>query len=198
MFTLSLSLIPLTVAAFVLYLHFNAKKHNRGLKDSICKREGEDRKWVDIYRPYNDSYKEGVVWLSVISLIPLILAILLTFGSYSGQISDAEDIIKFERLEEVYEDRAEALTQQFASYLSDIYPEHERNIFETIEPEGIDIYLVKYPDLKASETILELVAQIRSMQDDRYGQQIARENTMKSMRYRTRNPWIFNSFIPEG
>lgn len=117
--------------------------------------------------------------------------------NYSDQISDSENINKFERLERVYEARADALSQQFATYLADLYPEHERNIFESINPEGIDIYLVKYPDLRASETILELVAQIRSMQDDRYAQQVARENTMKDMRFRMRNPWIFSSFIPE-
>ncbi len=183
MFTLSLALVPLVIAVLLLCLHFNAKRYDR--KNS----EGER---------YDGGFVVGMVVMLIIALVPVIVSIIATFGAYSSQISDAENIAKFERLEEVYEARANALTEQFASYLADLYPEHERNVFESISPEGIDIYLVKYPNLKASETILELIAQIRSMQDDRYAQQVSRENTLKDMRYRMRNPWIFNSFILEG
>ena len=132
-----------------------------------------------------------------LSLAACVLATIFTMGYYTGQISAAEDLVKFERLEQIYEVRADALTEQFAAYLVDLYPEYEKSIFESISPDGIDLYLVKYPELRASETILALVAQIRSLQDDRYRQQVLREMTLKRMRFRTRNPWILNYFIPE-
>lgn len=182
MFTLLLALVPLAVVVVLGLLHVNAKRYNR--KD-------------EFHNDYSGGFMMGIATMLIIAIIPISLSVLVTLISYSSQISDIENIVKFERIEEIYEARADVLTQQFATYLADLYPEYERGIFESISPERVDIYLVKYPDLKASETILELVAQIRSMQDDRYAQQVLRENTLKNMRYRTRNPWIFNSFIPE-
>lgn len=173
MFYIALALVLLGGLFWLLYLH------------------GEKRKYVE------NGWGAVSVILCIVAFIICCVGFIGTLHAYSDQISDTEDLTKFRNIEGVYEDRANTLTAQFETYLQDVYPEHERGIFDQISPDSIDIYLAKYPELKASETILELVTQIRSLQDDRYDQQIEREKILKKMRYRTQNPWIFSSFVPD-
>lgn len=181
---IALFFVVLALGSFAAYFYYHRKWQEAKKEDN--KTEKEDNEW-----------KRSGIFMIAVAVFFFGVSLLTTAVAYSDQISDSENITKFERLEKIYEVRADALSQQFATYLADIYPEHERNIFESIKPEGIDIYLVKYPDLRASETIIELITQIRSLQDDRYAQQIEREKVLKIMRFRKRNPWIFNFVIPE-
>lgn len=181
---IALFFVVLALGSFAAYSYYHRKWQKRKEEDN--KTEKED----------NNLDRLGIS-MGVVAAIFVGISLLVTAVAYSNQISDSENITKFERLEQIYEVRADALSQQFATYLADLYPEHERNIFESIKPEGIDIYLVKYPNLRASETIIELITQIRSLQDDRYAQQIEREKTLKTMRFRKRDPWIFGFVIPE-
>lgn len=187
---IALFFLLLALGSFVAYSYYHRKwqkrKEDKTEKEENDKTEKEDNVWDALG-----------IFMIIVAIFFFGLSLIVTAFAYSDQISDSENITKFERLEKIYEVRADALSQQFATYLADLYPEHERNIFKSINPEGVDIYFVKYPDLKASETILELVAQIKSLQDDRYAQQIEKEKTLKTMRYRKRSPWIFKSVIPE-
>lgn len=143
-----------------------------------------------------NDYNDGAVILYAIAGVIVLIAFLSTGQSYSSQISDFENIKKYEKVEAIYANKAKALTAEFAKYLAGIYPEHEKNIYEKISPEQVDIYLVKYPELRASETIMELTRQINQLQSDVYGQQIKKEDTLKNIRYRLRSPWIFHSWMP--
>lgn len=115
----------------------------------------------------------------------------------SEQLSDFEDLKKFDQLEVVYKEKAENLTAEFAKYLADMYPNHEKDIYNKIKPEKVDIYFAKYPELQSSRTLVALVGQIRELQNDRYQQAINRTKTLKEIRYRQINPWIFNSWVPK-
>lgn len=137
----------------------------------------------------------GAIFLIVVFIIMIILTTTTLYG-ISSQIKDQTILQKTIDLEKVYQERADNLTKQFALYLVDIYPQHERAVFDKIAPDGIDIYLVKYPDLKTSETIISLVIQIRELQDARYKQQADRAEILQQMRYRRQSPWIFHSFVP--
>lgn len=132
-----------------------------------------------------------------ISIAILAAGFIFQLANYSRQISDGEELAKIERFEEIYQKKADALTKQFAYYLADIYPDHEKNIFEDISPEGIDIYLVKYPELRASETIVHLVSEIKILQNDFYNQQLAREEVIRDMLYKIKSPWIVQWFMPD-
>ncbi len=181
MFTASLGIIPLVLAGLWWILHRNAEKYNR--KDAYG-------------RDYTGGLKTGaVVWL-VFALIFVGIAGVITLVSYSKQISDSESITKYENIEEIYTARAD-LVKLFTRYLSVQYPDHEKELFKSMSAKDIEIYLVKYPELRAVDSIKELVSQIRTLQDDRYAQQIVRERILKDMRYRARNPWIFYTFMPE-
>lgn len=115
---------------------------------------------------------------------------------YATQLSDMENLKKFDRLETIYQQKANELTKQFSKYLLDMYPKYEKDIFQKITPEKVDIYLVKYPELQASKTIVALTERINQLQSDKYQQQIEKEKTLKDMRFRARNPWIWYWWIP--
>ena len=127
----------------------------------------------------------------------LFVLVMGTMSNYSDQLSDQEELQKISGVRIVYQQRAESLTKSFSDYLSNQYPKYEKSIFENIKPSNIDLYLVKYPEIKSSETIIALVKQIRELQDAVYKQSILKEEVLKNMRYRTKNPWILNNFIPD-
>jgi len=133
----------------------------------------------------------------VLAVACLFVLVVLTMSTCSDQLSDQEEIKRVSEVKIVYQERAESLTKSFSEYLSNQYPKYEKSIFEKIKPSNIDLYLVKYPEIKSSETIIALVKQIRELQDEVYKQSVLKEETLKNMRYRTKNPWILNSFIPE-
>jgi uncharacterized protein YsxB (DUF464 family) len=138
----------------------------------------------------------GMMVCVVISILLFVITTIFQLVEYSCQISDGEELVKIGNFEEIYTNKSDVLTQQFAGYLADIYPEYEKNIFESISPDGIDLYLVKYPEIKASETIMLLVSEIRMLQGDIYDQQLERAQVVRNMSYREKSPWIVQWFMP--
>ena len=88
------------------------------------------------------------------------------------------------------------MTRQFASYLATAYPQQEREIFNSISPDKIEIYLAKYPEIRSADTLMALVSEISKMQADRYQQKILREDAMKRLRLRQVDPWLIYWWIP--
>jgi len=138
--------------------------------------------------------------LTIFSGLMIILLVLCmgnySLVNYSNQINDFLELRKFEQREIVYSKKAEMLTKQFASYLATAYPEHEREIFNSISPDGIDIYLAKYPELRSADTSIALVGEISKLQADRYDQQLQKINVLKRIRFRTIDPWSLPWLIP--
>lgn len=134
--------------------------------------------------------------LGFFTLLITVIMLIVSLVNNSHQRYDQEDLTKVSQFQEIYKKRTDNLTGQFVHYLAQIYPEYEKNIFEKITPNDLDIYLVKYPDLKASETIIQLVKQIRDLNDDIYQQELRRAEILRDMRFRTRNPWILQWLMP--
>ena len=132
-------------------------------------------------------------FISVVCVFALFIS---TIVAYSDQVNDFHDLKKIDKLEVLYQEKAQTLTTQFASYLAEAYPDHEKAIFDKISPEKIDLYLVKYPDLRSSETITALVGQISKLQAEYYQQKVDRINMLRDVNYRPKSPWIMNFFIP--
>lgn len=116
--------------------------------------------------------------------------------THSDQVGYGVELDKIAQFEETYQARADNLTKQFASYLVETYPQYEKEIFHNIAPGNLDIYLVKYPELQASKTIMALVDQERSLRDDIYKQQLARAEVLRNMRYNTLSPWVIQWMMP--
>jgi len=155
------------------------------LRSHFLPKEGNVTGWIP-----------GAVFLWFFAVVFLVLSLLGTGIGYSNQLSDIEEIKKIERFESIYKNKADTLTTQFAGYLAETYPKYEKDIFSTIAPEKVSLYMVKYPDLKASATIMALVENISKLQNDYYACQLSKETTMKNMRFRMKNPWIFGGLIP--
>ncbi len=181
MFTLAIALIPIVFSLIFFGLHANAKRYNRGA--------------VTVGN-YNGTHLMMMYFFLFFSVVAIAAAVISTMIAYSGQVSDFEDIKKFEQIAVVYENRATALTAEFTKLAMD-YLGHEKVMFDKMSPGDVMVYMVKYPELNSSKNIRELVDQIRSMQDDVYKQQVEIEKKKKNIRYRLRNPWIFYKFIPQ-
>lgn len=132
-----------------------------------------------------------------LGLIVLMISVLMTMFAYSFQISNVEELKKLDKYEQIYLSKSEVLTKKFERYLLEIYPQHEKDIYNKIKPQDIDIYLVKYPELMASETIKLLVDQVKTLQNDYYAQSLLKADVVKRMIYNTKNPWIYYFLIPE-
>lgn len=156
-------------------------------------------RYVFLEKVKNEStgYDKNATFFIFITVFFILLSVFETLWEYSSQKEDYQNLKMYEQLEKVYAEKANILTTQFAGYLADTYPKHERDIYKSISPEKVSIYLAKYPDLQASKTITALVDQISQMQHDRYQQQVNRAIIAKGMRYRQVNPWIYNSWIPK-
>lgn len=132
-----------------------------------------------------------------IGVISLWLGSIVTGICWYLQIRDLENIEKFTNCELIYKDKATELTAEFSKYLAQAYPEHEKAIFDSISPNDVEIYLVKYPELRSSDTILALTAEINQLQSDTYDQRLKKEEAKADIRIRLRNPWLMNFVIPD-
>ena len=141
--------------------------------------------------------KDVSIAFVIIAILILVASFIFQLVNYSHQIRDGEELIKIEKFEEIYQNKSDVLVDKFAYYLANVYPEHEKNIFESISPGTIDIYLVKYPELKSSETIMLLVSEIKILQNDYYNQQLERAEVVRTMSYRKKSPWIIQMFMPD-
>lgn len=142
-----------------------------------------------------NDYMAGVGILMSIGALLITISIIATMCSYYNQIRDTEELKKLDKYEQIYLSKSEALTEKFADFLFDAYPQHEKDIYNKIKPQDIDLYLVEYPELKASETITFLVNQIRDLKNDYYEQGLLRAVVVKRMAVRTKNPWIYYFLI---
>lgn len=139
----------------------------------------------------------GMAVSMIFGLIILTLSIFVTMVSYAFQIQDFEELKKLDKYEQIYLSKSEVLTKRFEKYLLEIYPQHEKDIYNKIKPQDVDIYLVRYPELRASETIKLLVEQIRTLQNDYYAQGLLKASIVKLMVFRTKDPWLYHFLIPE-
>lgn len=127
----------------------------------------------------------------------ILLIVLLTIGfiiaslvSSATNTYNLEDLQKVKKYEQILTEKADVLTIQFTNYLAEIYPNLEKGIFDKISPQNISIYLVKYPELKSSETIRKLVDEISKLQDAVYEQKLKEAEIQRDINYYHKNPWI--------
>ena len=140
---------------------------------------------------------DSCIWdtLASIGLVALIFFLFLgtvnQMANYTEQVDDLEEVTRMKNVIKIYDTKATNLAKEFGEYLAVKYPKQEKDIFEKIKPGTIDIYLVKYPEIRSHETIMALVKQLRSLRDDVYDTQIKLEGTLKKLRYRIKSPWVF-------
>ncbi len=146
---------------------------------------------------WSDTAAAGLVTLIITAIIFVLSLITLTAG-YIVQVNSVEDINRFKSNEVVYEKKADDLTETFKLYLGQIYPDLEKSIFKDISPANADIYLVQYPELKSSNTIIELVTQIKRLRSAIYDQEIKINKSQKDINSRKRNPLYLTWLLPSS
>lgn len=148
-------------------------------------------------RCINNEWDVGACTCIIIGTVLFMASIVITMFAYASQTSDFEELKRLDKYEQIYLFKSEVLTKKFKKYLLDIYPQHEKDIFNKVKSQDIDIYLVRYPELKASETIKLLVGEIRTLQNDYYAQGLLKASVVKNITYRTKNPWLYYFLIPK-
>ncbi|MFH1667393.1 MAG: hypothetical protein ABH884_00010 [Candidatus Komeilibacteria bacterium] len=116
--------------------------------------------------------------------------------NHSEQYDDFTKIIKYREIKEIYQKKARDLTTEFASYLAERYPEIEKKIFESLSPDKIDFYIATYPQIKSSDTIMDLVKRIDQLQSDVYEQDKKIAEKKAEILYRKLSSWNIRSLIP--
>lgn len=142
----------------------------------------------------------GIACTSVLGILCGVL-ILVTGIEYYAQIKAPFEFDQLNEQEQIYQNKADTVLEELKSYLASAYPEHEREVFENLSRnnanEVIDVYFVKYPELKANETFMSLARSTQEMRSKIYEVQLQKAELKKSVRFRPHNPWIFNWFIPK-
>jgi len=143
----------------------------------------------------NCNYKVSMAVSLIFGFILFIVMTMINFTMDSYQQSDYETLKQSMNKIDIYKDKTQELTNTFKVLLSEKYPEHEKQIFKDMSLQNIDIYFVKFPEIKAIEGFTTLVTKIESLNNELYQEKINQTKITKNIRFRLINPWVFNSII---
>jgi len=143
--------------------------------------------------PYESS---AFIALTLLTIIAAIACLITHAAIYWNQINSIECIKECEAGEAIYKEQAEVLTGEFKLWLGEKYPDIERGIFKDLISENITIFAAKFPEIKSSETIMDLVSRINGLQNNVYSKKLNIERHRKKIRVAKRNPWIIRKIIP--
>lgn len=122
----------------------------------------------------------------IISGIVLMIALLTQIGKYYWQVHDIEEVVEQKQNRKVYVKRAAEYIDEFRIHLAETYPKHEKKLFKLMKPENVTAFMIKYPEIKANETITKLVDTINSLKDNYYRCDTQINKLSKQIRIRKR------------
>ncbi len=143
--------------------------------------------------PYNS---DGFWIFLVFSIIGAIVNLVANAAMYLGQVENIEKIPEAEARQAIFVEKANALTGEFKMWLGKEYPDVEKEIFKSLTPATISIFAAKFPEIKSSETIMNLVSRISDLQSSIYREKLDIEGSKRRIRITKRNPFILNRIIP--
>lgn len=125
-----------------------------------------------------------------------VISFIANAAIYYGQVEKIEKIEEAEARGNIFREKAKALTEEFKHWLGDKYPDAEKEIFKNLIPENVAMFAVRFPEIKSSETIEDLVSRINGLQNDVYDEKLNIEEYKREIRVNKRNPWVIRSLIP--
>lgn len=133
------------------------------------------------------------------SLGYLIVTFISDLAYYSSQLLRFEDVRKCLKKIDVYKKKQKELLAEFKLYLGEKYPDLEKQIFDNINKTESELHVVlKYPELKASKTLLKLADKINNLASKVYSIMDEIESICKWIRYYKDGKWeIIKPAIPE-
>lgn len=139
-------------------------------------------------------------WCVFITAVCFFFLTVVVFNSvaYMNQVGDQERIVQLQKNKQIYETRAEDLTDRLSILLEQKYPAHEREIFKNLTPQNADLVFVAYPQLRAVETFSQLAEQIKSLRDKIYEQEVKIQGKERNIRVRERNIFYLTFLLPSS
>lgn len=127
----------------------------------------------------------------VISSITLAITFIIQVSKFYAQVKDVESVLEQQQNRKIYVRRAKEYIDEFKVYLAETYPKYEKELFKVIKPENVTAFMIKYPDIKANETITKLVKMISRLKDSYYECDVAVNKLNKKIRLRKRTMLLF-------
>ena len=146
--------------------------------------------YASYFTPSKMSADSFVVASFIVGGIFFVVAIICQLIKYYLQAETFEEIKELNKDMGSYERESEHLIQEFKLYLADIYPQHEKMIFENIKPENVTAYMIKYPDIKTNETLVKLCNEIKSFVSRTYGCERKIYSKERKIAVRQRTIWL--------
>ena len=135
----------------------------------------------------------------VVATILVFVFISIQYAYSANQLNDIEKIYELQGKKGIYEKMAENQLIEFKKYLGEKYPDLEQKIFDNISPTNIDIYLVQYPQIKSSETLIKLTSLIDEKTSKAYECDLKIEEYKKSisLRIKVSKAWCIPGVVVE-
>lgn len=135
-------------------------------------------------------------WITGIAAVFLLAGFIATGVVWSNQITRQASISQYQQNQQIYTKKATYLTAEFKTLLAQEYPQYEKSIFKEIVPQNASFVFIKFPQIQASKGFLELVDQIRSLQDQVYDQATNITRVKKNQYASKHNPWLYDFLLP--
>lgn len=128
--------------------------------------------------------------------VTIFISIVATTNLYLSQIEDIESLNVIDEEIGIYEQRSDNIKFQIREVLVDKYPEHEKDIMNSLSGNDASIYFVKYPELHTHETFKQYTEILVSLDTKIYDQKLKKVDLKKNISERRRNPWIIGQILP--
>ncbi len=134
---------------------------------------------------------EWVIAGWVISSITLAITLIIQISKFYAQVKAVESVLEQQQNRKIYVRRAKEYIDEFKVYLAETYPKYEKKLFKIIKPENVTAFMIKYPEIKANETITKLVKMISRLKDSYYECDVEANKLNKEIRLRKRTMFLF-------
>jgi hypothetical protein len=152
---------------------------------------------MDKKKAFNNDYEVAMFASLIFMLIFVLISVVSIFWARYAHYEDFADYLRTEKNIEVYEERKSDLTTKFSDILSTQYVKHESKLFDQMSPEDIKILLVKYPQIKANTTLMDLSNKILELNDKVYDEQIYLNKIAYRINIRYIKPLVFGFTLPD-
>ncbi len=118
-------------------------------------------------RPYDSDYSAMIGSGYVFSIVFGLCILISNIIAYTHQINDITELKVIEERRIILKDRAESLSTELNNILGK-YVTHEGDVFNKLTITDVNLYAVKYPELKSSKLFSEYAGDYKSLYDKIY------------------------------
>lgn len=139
--------------------------------------------------------EDGLFVLVVLWVVLLAVGMIQAMENSVEQKNDYNSLLMLNSNRAIVEQKYNAIGAELRTELSK-YAEYENMIFDKITPDAVDIYLVKYPELKSVESITLLAKELANLQAKIYDVDISYNQIVLKIKKRQENKFWYSIFTP--